>query len=115
LRVEYNKVAMPLFLDFLKPFIGNQVEISFGKYKGKTMAIEDLMTAVDKDISIFDRWLDSMADSSDIILRVVDQAVKRSKENARTETLNIMKQLQAATVKLERAGIKDTDWMFERD
>src|SRR5699024_2378278 len=36
LRVEYNKVAMPLFLDFLKPFIGNQVEISFGKYKGKT-------------------------------------------------------------------------------
>lgn len=115
LRAEYNKVAMPLFLDFLKPFIGNQVEISFGKYKGKTMAIEDLMTAVDKDISIFDRWLDSMADSSDIILRVVDQAVKRSKENARTETLNIMKQLQAATIKLERAGIKDTDWMFERD
>ena len=26
-----------------------------------------------------------------------------------------MKQLQAATIKLEKAGIKNTDWMFERD
>lgn len=26
-----------------------------------------------------------------------------------------MKELQGATIKLEQAGVKNTDWMFERD
>lgn len=56
-----------------------------------------------------------MADSSDYMLKIMDQAVKKSKENARLETINVMKELQAATIKLEQAGIKNTDWMFERD
>lgn len=68
----------------------------------------------DEDISFFDRWLDSMADSSDYMLKIMDQAVKKSKENARLQTIDVMKQLQAATIKLEQAGVKTTDWMFER-
>ena len=49
------------------------------------------------------------------MLKVMDQAVKKSKEQARSRTIDVMKQLQAATIKLEKAGIKNTDWMFERD
>ena len=56
-----------------------------------------------------------MADSSAYMLKVMDQAVKKSKENARLETINVMKELQAATIKLEQARVKNTDWMFERD
>ena len=113
LFVRYNNVAMPLFVDFIKPFVGESITIPFGKFKGKTMTAEDLVKIADKDISFFDRWLDSMADSSDYMLKVMDQAVKKSKENARLETINVMKELQAATIKLEQAGIKNTDWMFE--
>lgn len=112
---EYNKAAMPLFIDFIRPFIGKNITIPFGKYKGKVMTAEDLIKKADKDISFFDRWLDSMADSSDYMLKIMDQAVKRSKENARLDTINIMKELQAATLKLEKQGIKNTDWMFEKD
>lgn len=115
LFVRYNNVAMPLFVDFIKPFVGESITVPFGKYRGKTMTAEDLVKIADKDISFFDRWLDSMADSSDYMLKVMDQAVKKSKENARLETINVMKELQAATIKLEQAGIKNTDWMFERD
>ena len=115
LFVRYNEVAMPLFVDFIKPFVGESITVPFGKYKGKTMTAEDLVRVADKDISFFDRWLDSMADSSDYMLKVMDQAVKKSKENARLETINVMKELQAATIKLEQQGIKNTDWMFERD
>lgn len=115
LFVKYNDVAMPLFVDFIKPFVGENIVVPFGKFKGKVIKAEDLIKMSDKDISFFDRWLDSMADSSDYVLKVMDQAVKKSKEQARLRTIDVMKQLQAATIKLEKAGIKNTDWMFERD
>lgn len=115
LFVKYNDVAMPLFVDFIKPFVGENIVVPFGKFKGKVIKAEDLLKVSDKDISFFDRWLDSMADSSDYVLKVMDQAVKKSKEQARLRTIDVMKQLQAATIKLEKAGIKNTDWMFERD
>lgn len=115
LFVKYNSVSMPLFVDFIKPFVGENIMIPFGKFKGKVIKAEDLVKMADKDISFFDRWLDSMADSSDYMLKVMDQAVKKSKEQTRLRTIDVMKQLQAATIKLEKAGIKNTDWMFERD
>lgn len=115
LFVKYSNVSMPLFVDFIKPFVGESITVPFGKFKGKTMTAEGLVKVADKDISFFDRWLDSMADSSDYMLKVMDQAVKKSKENARLETINVLKQLQAATIRLEQAGVKNTDWMFERD
>ena len=115
LFVKYNDVSMPLFVDFIKPFVGENIMIPFGKFKGKVIKAEDLVKMADEDISFFDRWLDSMADSSDYMLKVMDQAVKKSKEQARLRTIDVMKQLQAATLKLEKAGIKNTDWMFERD
>lgn len=115
LFIKYNNTAMPLFVDFIKPFIGESIIIPFGKFKGRVIKAEDLIKTADEDISFFDRWLDSMADSSDYMLKIMDQAVKKSKENARLRTIDVMKQLQAATIKLEQAGVKDTAWMFERD
>ena len=115
LFVKYNDVSIPLFVDFIKPFVGENIMIPFGKFKGKVIKAEDLVKMADEDISFFDRWLDSMADSSDYMLKIMDQAVKKSKEQARLRTIDVMKQLQAATSKLEKAGIKNTDWMFERD
>ena len=115
LAVDYNTISMPLFVDFIKPFVGGSLVVPFGKYKGKTLSAEELVKVADEDISFFDRWLDSMADSSDYMLKIMDQAVKKSKEQARLKTIDIQKELQAATIKLEQAGVKDTEWMFERD
>lgn len=112
---RYNKISMPLFIDFIKPFVGESITVPFGKYKGKVMTAEDLVKIAEQDISFFDRWLDSMADSSDYMLKIMDQAVKKSKENARLDTIEIQKRLQAAGIKLEQAGVTNTDWMFERD
>lgn len=125
---QYKKVAMPLFVDFVKPFVGESITIPFGKWKGKTVTVEELIAGVKRneedkdkvewyqgDISFFDCWLDSMADSSDYMLKIMDQAVKKRKETARLSTIDIMKQLEAATIQLEQAGYSNTDWMFERD
>lgn len=115
LKLEYNKAAMPLFIKFLKPFFGNSITIPFGKYKGKVLTVENLVKEADNDISFFDRWLDSMADSSDYLLKIFDQVVKQRKENARLDTIDIKKKLEAATIKLEQSGISNTEFMFERD
>ena len=115
LFVDYNKVALPLFADFIRPFMGDSLNILMGKNKGKTYTVEDLIQRSEKDISYFDRWLDSMADSSDPMLRVIDKAVKKSKENARLSTIDLKHKIESATLKLEKSGVKDTAWMFERD
>ena len=115
LSIEFNNASTPLFLEFLKPFLGKNLIIPFGKNKGKKIKAEELITMADEDISFFDRWLDSMADSSDYMLKIIDQAVKNSKEKSRLRTIDLIKDLQAATIKLENAGILNTDWMFERD
>lgn len=115
LRQQYNQEAMPLFVSFIKPFIGEGITVPYGKYKGKTYTAEELIEKADRDISFFDRWLDSMADSSDYMIKIIDQAIKKSKDRARLDTIDIIKQLQYETLKLEEAGIKGTDWMFERD
>lgn len=115
LFVKYNNTAIPIFTDFIRPFVGNGITVPFGKWKGRTITAENLVEMAEEDISFFDRWLDSMADSSDYMLKIIDQAVKKSKENARLDTIDIEKRLAAATIKLEQAGIRSTDWMFERD
>lgn len=112
---NYQDVAMPLFVSFIKPFFGESITVPFGKYKGKVLKVEELVKVADRDISFFDRWLDSMADSSDYMLKLFDQAVKKSKENARLDTIEVQKQIEAATIKLEQAGYKNAEWMFEVD
>lgn len=115
LKVQYQETAMPLFISFIKPWVGEGITVPFGKWKGTTMTAEDLIKTAHEDISFFDRWLDSMADSSDYILKIIDQAVKMSKEKARLSTVELSHEIKAATLELEQAGIKNTDWMFERD
>lgn len=115
LKIQYNKVAMPLFVKFIKPFVGDNIEVPFGKWKGKIISAEELIRTAASDISFFDRWLDSMADSTSYMLKLMDQAVKKAKENARLDTIELSKKIKAAAVQLEAAGINNTDWMFERD
>lgn len=112
---RYNNLAFPLFAEFLKPFMGEEIVVPFGKDKGKVITVESLLKSADKDITVFDRWLDSMADSSDFLLKGIDSVVKNSKEDARLATIDTNKRLQATLIKLEQAGVKDTSWMYERD
>lgn len=115
LKSNYEKAAMPLFVEFIKPYIGDGITVPFGKYKGATFTAEEIVKKARQDISFFDRWLDSMADSSNYVLKILDQAVKESKEMARLDTISISKEIKAAAVLLEQAGYKDTEWMFERN
>lgn len=112
---RYLKMAMPAFAEFIKPFIGEEIVVPFGKYAGTKMSVESLLSKAPKDISFMDRWLDSMADSADVILQAYDAAVKKAKDTARLQTLDDIREIQKFREKAEGMGITDFDWMFERD
>ena len=112
---RYTRMAMPAFAEFLKPFIGEEIVVPFGKYAGTKMSVESLLSEAPKDISFMDRWLDSMADSADVILQAYDAAVKKAKDTARLQTLDDIREIQKFREKAEGMGITDFDWMFERD
>ena len=113
---KYKKKSTSVFAKFIEPFIGKGIKVPFGKLANKEqedISVEELIRTADQDISFMDRWLNSMADCSDVILKSLDQIVKNAKGNARMRMLEIDKQLKAAAIRLEQAGIKDFDWMFE--
>lgn len=115
LETVYKKTAMPLFIEFLKPFVGDSLRVPFGKNKGKETTLEDLVKTAERDISFFERWLDSMADSTDNILKLMFQPVLAHKEKARHRVIALTKELQAIHIKMEKAGIRNTEWMTELD
>lgn len=112
---DFYKLSSARFAEFLKPFLGDNIVIPFGKGKGKTIAVESLLEKASKDISFMDRWLDSMADSSDVLLQLFDKAVKKAKDKARLNTINVYKKSEELRIFAENCGFTDFEWMFEKD
>lgn len=111
----YTRHAMPAFAEFLSPFLGENIKVPFGKYAGTVISVEELLKEAKQDISIMDMWLDSMADSSDVLLQLIDAAVKDAKDTARLETMDIFRDIWKLRDEFEDAGITDMEWVFEKD
>ena len=105
LEAEYYELSVPLFAKYLRPFAGS----------GPIKDLESALKETDKDISFWQRWLDSMAEASDDILKIIDVAVKDAKQEAQDKSLDIQKDLIQAAVNLEKTGIKNTDWIYEKN
>lgn len=109
------RVSKDKFGSFLKPFLGEEITIEMGKHKGETVSVRDILDTAERDISLLDRWLDSMGDSSDILLQAFDAIVKKANDAARYNTIDNIREIQALRKKAESYGIRNFDWMFERD
>ena len=70
LNSDFYDIARSEFAEFIRPFVGDNLTLSIGKNKGKSHTAEQLIDSMDRDITVFDRWIDSMADSRDPILNI---------------------------------------------
>jgi len=111
----YFKTAIPSFAEFLRPILGDEITVQLGKNAGNKISLMDLITKADKDISFMDRWLDSMANSSDILLQAFDNLVKQAHDKAKIKTINDIKEIQLLQQKAEKLGITDWNWIYEKD
>lgn len=113
---QFTKHAFPAFAEFLRPFMGEEIVVPYGKYAGTKLSVESLLReAYNGDITLMDRWLDSMADSADTLLQLFAAVVNKAKTKVRLDTINDFKEIFALRNKAERQGITSFDWMFEKD
>lgn len=110
---DWVEVSKDEFARFLAPFEGEGISMSI-RGERKQYNIRELLDYIEKDISIVERWTDAMADSTDPILRIYDSLVKDQKNKARYNTINNEKEILMHSKKLEDAGIKNTDFMYEK-
>lgn len=112
-KSAYNRERVGLVREYITKVLPETFSSQFGEDKQTT--IDELLECAENDISWMDQWLDSMGESSNVILQGLDQSVKVCKEMARQDTLDLSHRLKALGLRLEKAGIKGTDWMCERD
>ena len=110
---DWAEVSKDEFARFLTPFEGESISM-FIRGERKQYNIRELLDYIEKDISIVERWTDAMADSTDPILRIYDSLVKDQKNKARYNTINNEKEILMHSKKLEDAGIRNTDFMYEK-
>lgn len=110
---SYLKVVIPSFAEFLRPILGDEITLELGKDAGKKVNIEELLTKSESDITFLDRWLDSMGNSSDILLRAFDKVYKQAMDKARLKSIKDFRRIQALRMKAESMGITNYDWLFE--
>ena len=111
---SYQKIVIPTFAEFLKPVLGEEITIEMGKKAGSKISIEELLKSSESDISLLDRWLDSMGNSSDILLRAFDKIYKNAVDSSRLKSIKDFRKIQALMQEAESYGIRSYDWMFER-
>lgn len=111
---QYQQKALPAFAEFIRPILGDSVQTIMNDPNSK-VPIETLLKVAEGDISVLDRWLDSLGDSSDIMLRTIDKIIKNAKDDARMETIDILKEIQILMKQTEKDGITNYEWMFEVD
>lgn len=101
----YIDLSIPLFAKALRPYVGD----------GPLKDIESALRSSDKDISVAQRYIDAMADSNNDILKLIDVLVKDTKQASQQKALDIQKDLLQAKIDAEKAGVKTTEFVMERD
>lgn len=103
LEILIQKVGKPIVGKFLSGFNTND-----------KLNISEELGTLNRDLSFGMRHLDSMADADDQVLQLIDVAVKDKKEEMRMEVFNIMQDLLQLKKEMEKEGVKDLDYIYER-
>lgn len=112
---RFGTMIYPAFAEFLKPFLGEKIKIEFGARKGQIITIDKLLKSAEEDISFFDMWLDSAAQSADALIQIINKSIMKAKDDARFETMDYHRRIIALRKEAEGYGITSFEWLFEKD
>ena len=108
---RFEEEQLPITIEYVKAFVGE-------KMGNKTLTdadIKKIFTEADSDISFIDMWLSSISQTNNEALKIIGKILANVIERKRLRVIEISKKILAAGVKLEQAGIKDTEWMFNKN
>lgn len=112
---NYEELRFNVVYNYLKIYWGEDKIIQLGKNKGDVLTLEQLLKLAKKDINGVDRWISSMSDASDPLLSLIDKAVKVNKAKRDNVLEDIVSELRGVHQKLIQSGVRNTEFMYERD
>lgn len=117
---RFSEVALPEFVEFLKPFIGDNITIVEGggwKTKGtdKEVSIEKILKESPTDVTMLQRFFNSIADNPNALLQVFDKVIKIAKDEKRQKVIAKAQEILALGKEYEAKGVTDYDRFFEED
>lgn len=112
---RFSEVSMKEFIEFLKPFVGETIEVRNKDGKMVPTSIRSILERSDSDISTMQYWFNSMADNPDALLQIFDKVYKRQKTEARLNTIEIMQKIVALGKEFEDRGLSNYDFLYEGD
>ena len=118
---RFSEVALPEFLEFLKPFVGENVKIIEGR-KGWTdrgtdreVSIEYVLKNASSDVTMMQKFFNSIADNPNVLLQIFDKVVKRAKDEKRLKVIEKAQEILALGKEYELKGVRDYSKFFEED
>lgn len=102
---------------FLSEKFGDTFEIPMTLSDSKTLSIDsELSNGTQEDVSTLTRLFSSLANSPSMILKMVDQIVKRSNDNRRNKVFEERRKIIALGKKyVQESGSDDFTWFYETD
>ena len=113
ITTDFVELGIPAFAKILEPFLGENLTKILQDKLDTDNVVEALLRRAPGDITSFDRWLDSLGNSSDVILQLFDAVVKQVKDDERFKTINDIKEIQKLMLEAESKGITSFEWAFE--
>lgn len=87
------------------------------KVDGTTVTIKDeiekKLTSMENDIGLYQRYIASMSNNSDLVGQIVDKVVKQSGKTADDITNRVLDDLRVLRENLRKLGYKDTSFLYE--
>lgn len=117
----FSAKALPEFLNFLKPFVGDNITIVEGRTKwidkgtDREVSIEHVITHSPSDVSYMQRMFNSMADNPNALLQIFDKVIKRAKDEKRLKVIEKAQEIIALGKEYEEKGITDYSRFYEED
>lgn len=82
--------------------------------EAKEIKVSDVLEHLESDITLFERFLASASNSSDIITQIADRATKAANKKADDQTNEYQDKLRVLEARFKKLGFKDTSILFER-
>lgn len=112
----FEEKALPEFIKFLKPFVGENIKIVDHKTgEEREVAISKVLSESPSDVSFMQQYFSTMADNPNATLQIFDKVVKIAKDKKRQRVIEKSQEILALGMEYEKKGITNYDKFFEED
>lgn len=111
---DIKKAMLSTFSEFISQYIPEE-GIREGDRIITREDAEELVRGASKDMSAINTYLDSAAESTNSLIKVVDKLIKERKYNERKRVTELKRRILAMHQKAKEAGITSFDFMFAKD